>query len=190
MNKLKIEYIFNAILYCIWLYELKSQNILSKIILMMISPIPKYMLSQKYKERYYKYQKQRMIEIEQFNRNKIKGYCIGYANHWFGFIYSSYAGIVIFPLFGIMLCISRNISPIIYSVMILLIILIIVGLWYIPAYKAVFSNDLYLKYFKRFEKEDKQWHKKWNRITILFGIGGVLATILGIISAICIIKYL
>ena len=45
------------------------------------------------------------------------------------------------------------------------IIALPVGLCYIPAYKAVLSNDRYLKYFKQFEKEDAKWHKKWKQIT-------------------------
>lgn len=43
-----------------------------------------------------------------------------------------------------------------------------ISLGYIPAYRAVFSGDRYLKYFKQFEKEDEAWHKKWNRRTIAF----------------------
>lgn len=50
---------------------------------------------------------------------------------------------------------------------------------YIPAYKAVYSNDKYIKYYKQFEKESEQWHKKWYRITSAFCIGGVLSMVLG-----------
>ena len=62
------------------------------------------------------------------------------------------------------------------------IIALPVGLCYIPAYKAVFSNDRYLKYFKQFEKEDAKWHKKWKQITWGFCIGSVVFTIGGIFA--------
>lgn len=62
------------------------------------------------------------------------------------------------------------------------IIVLPVGLCYIPAYKAVLSNDRYLKYFKQFEKEDAKWHKKWKQITWGFCIGSVVFTIGGIFA--------
>ena len=54
---------------------------------------------------------------------------------------------------------------------------------YIPAYKAVFSDDRYLQYFKQFEKEDEAWHKKWKRRTIAFCVGSVITTLLGMAAA-------
>ena len=53
-------------------------------------------------------------------------------------------------------------------------------LCYIPAYRAVFLNDKYLKYFKQFKKEDKEWRKTWKARTIAFCLGSVFVTILGI----------
>lgn len=38
----------------------------------------------------------------------------------------------------------------------------------------VFSNYKYLEYFKLFEKNDEQWHKKWNRITTAFCISAII----------------
>lgn len=62
------------------------------------------------------------------------------------------------------------------------IIALPIGLCYIPAYRAVFSKDRYLKYFKQFEKEDEQCHKKWKRITWVFCIGSVVFAIGGIFA--------
>lgn len=62
-------------------------------------------------------------------------------------------------------------------------VMIPIELAYIPAYKAVFSNDKYMKYFKKFEHEDEQWHRKWKRITIIFCLGGVVTIILGMFAA-------
>ena len=108
--------------------------------------------------------------------DKEVGYHIGWANHWFGYFYSGYPVVLSFILSGIVFRYWGMVNKII----ILCIIGIPILICYIPAYKAVFSNDIYLKYFKEFEKEDEQWHKKWKRRTWLFCIGGSLMTIVGI----------
>ena len=58
---------------------------------------------------------------------------------------------------------------------------------YIPAYKAVFTDSRYLKYFKQFEKEDNRWHKKWTLITWIFCVGGIVIEIFGIITMMAIV---
>ena len=60
---------------------------------------------------------------------------------------------------------------------------------YIPAYKAVFTKDKYLKYFKQFEKRDDSWHNKWKWITIAFCIGSVVVSLLGICVALGILFF-
>ena len=47
------------------------------------------------------------------------------------------------------------------------IIALPIGLCYIPAYRAVFSKDRYLKYFKQFEKEDEQWHNFFSHVIVI-----------------------
>ncbi|WP_288307959.1 hypothetical protein [uncultured Muribaculum sp.] len=175
----KFEYFLNAVHYCMWLFERKSQDIINRTFLLIISPIPKYLLSRKYKERFYRYQKQRMTELDKFFNDKKSGYNIGWANHWFGFFYSSYTGIIILSLLGLILRKFGDINTIIF----ILIIVIPITLWYIPAYKAVFTKDRYLQYFRQFEKENKYWHKRWKRKTTAFIVGGIVANILGIIVA-------
>ena len=103
MYKQKFEYFLNAVHYCMWLFERKSQDIINRTFLSIISPIPKYLLSSKYKERFYRYQTQRMTELDKFFNDKKSGYNIGWANHWFGFFYSSYTGIIILSLLGLIL---------------------------------------------------------------------------------------
>lgn len=184
---LKFEYCMNALHYCMWLQQKRFDEANGRIFDKFMALILRYLCSQKIRERYYT-----NLKNIQKAENKVKndykyGLNIGWANHWFGYEYSSYPCLISFVLTGLVYkYIHLRSSPIVM----LLIIAIPIGICYIPAYKAVFLNDRYLKYFKEFQKEDDQWHKKWNRITILFRIGGVLSTILGIISAICIIKYL
>ena len=114
--------------------------------------------------------------MNKFYYDKEVGYHIGWAHHWFGYFYSCYSGVLSFIIFGIIL----HFWGMINRFVILFFIGIPIFICFIPADKAVFSNDIYLKYFKEFEKEDEQWHKKWKRRTWLFCIGGCLMTIVGV----------
>lgn len=104
-----------------------------------------------------------------------EGYIIGFTNHLFGYFYSGYSLFFSFILFGIkgMLCEIDD------KVLTLIILGVPVFIGYIPAYRAVFTNDNYLKYYKKFEKKDARWHKKCKWITVAFCVGSILATALG-----------
>ena len=101
-----------------------------------------------------------------------------YRYNWFGYFYSGYSIFLSFVLLGIPDAMFGGVD----EIAAIAIIALPVGLCYIPAYKAVFSNDRYLKYFKQFEKEDAKWHKKWKQITWIFCIGSVVFTIGGIFA--------
>ncbi|MGP1548062.1 MAG: hypothetical protein ACTTIF_04235 [Prevotella sp.] len=107
------------------------------------------------------------------------GVSIGLAHHWFGYSYSCYPGFFSWLLLGIA---SRVYGDEVKGMVVMLIFSFPVALGYIPAYRAVFSKDRYLNYFKQFEKENEQWHKKWKRITWVFCIGSVVFTIGGIFA--------
>jgi hypothetical protein len=117
-------------------------------------------------------------ELWDYMYGKDWGVSISSAHHWFGYFYSSYSIFLSFALLGIPDGMFGGVS----TTVAIAIIALPIGLCYIPAYKAVFSKDRYLKYFKQFEKEDEQWHKKWNRITWVFCIGSVVFTIGGIFA--------
>lgn len=103
------------------------------------------------------------------------GFAIKMVNHLFGYFYSGYSLFFSFILFGIkgMLCEIDD------KVLTLIILGVPVFIGYIPAYRAVFTNDNYLKYYKKFEKKDARWHKKCKWITVAFCVGSILATALG-----------
>ena len=176
MNRSRFAYFLNAIHYCIWLNDIKLGVFLRKFSSAFISLVLTICFTKKFKRR----QEERMAKMQKimnkFYYDKEVGYHIGWANHWFGYFYSGYPVVLSFILSGIVFRYWGMVNKII----ILCIIGIPILICYIPAYKAVFSNDIYLKYFKEFEKEDEQWHKKWKRRTWLFCIGGSLMTIVGI----------
>lgn len=179
MNKQEFEYSLNAMLYCLWLFEQKSQYIISKIIRFLFSPIPKYFFPKKIKERYYENKRKSKRQVNDFFNNKKNGLSIRLARHNFDYLYSSFPCFISFSLLGLILRIFKDIN---LGVLFMLFI-IPITIFSIPMYKAVFSNDKYLEYFKLFEKEDEHWHKLWKRRTKAFIFGSITSFFLGIIMA-------
>ena len=166
----------NAVHYYIWVAEVKHGDFVEKVVNTLLSPIPKYLFTKEYKkkcdDRLLKAQKTH----DKFFYDKETGFHIGNAKHKFGYFYSGYSGFISFILVGIYFRFSDNINFLTVALLVSPPIL----LFYIPAYRAVFSKDRYLEYFKQFEKEDEQWHKKWKWITIVFCVGSVMTTLMGI----------
>ena len=52
MKDSKLEYFLNAIHYCLWLREMKSGSNARKIVNVLFAPIPKYLFTKAYKEKY------------------------------------------------------------------------------------------------------------------------------------------
>lgn len=176
MNK-KFEYFLNAVHYCMYLKEIWSMKKVDKGVLR----ITHYLSVLFSFENFYNKkvdERKNGKELWDYMHGKDGGVSIGFAHHWFGYFYSGYSIFLSFVLLGIPDGMFGGVNLIVAMA----IIALPIGLCYIPAYRAVFSKDRYLKYFKQFEKEDEQWHKKWNRITWVFCIGSVVFTISGIFA--------
>ena len=175
MNNNKFEYFLNAVHYCIWLNDMKFGDFMGRIVNTLFSPIPKYLFTKEYKKKYYERLSEEQKKIDKFFYDKEIGYHIAWAHHWFGFFYSGYFMFLSFVLLGIPDGIFGGVNLIVATA----IIALPIALGYIPAYRAVFSKDRYLNYFKQFEKEDEQWHKKWKMITWAFCIGALITMAIG-----------
>ena len=176
MNKQKFEYFLNAVHYCMWLFERKFGFFIGKIVDFFISPIPKFLFTKKMKKRYYDNMRKSQPQLDELFYGKKSGFSIGLAHHNFDAFYSIYTCILSFVLQALYIKFNGEIN----TFVILITIAIPMGICYIPAYKAVFSKDKYLQYFKQFEKEDEHWHKKWKRRTIAFILGAIASIIFGI----------
>ena len=176
MNKHKFEYFLNAVHYCMWLFERKFGFFIGKIVDFFLAPIPKFLFTKNMKKRYYDNMRKSQPQLDDLFYGKKSGFSIGLAHHNFGAFYSIYPCIFSFVIEGLYIKFNGEMN----TFVILVIFAIPVGICYIPAYKAVFSNDKYLKYFKLFEKEDEHWHKKWKRITTAFILGAIASIIFGV----------
>ena len=178
MNK-KFEYFLNAIHYGIFILDVQFSKIIGKIVYGVLFFISKYFFPKRLKMKVYRRYLESQKVLQEFFYNKKNGLSVCNAHHSFGFFYSGYPACLMFMLWRIADGIFGGLS----SLTLILIGAIPIGIAYVPAYKAVFSNDRYLQYFKLFEKEDEQWHKKWKRRAIAFCIGGTIVSLVGGIGA-------
>lgn len=176
----KIEYFLNAIHYNIYLEEVWSNKKLNKLANRLSTIVFRMPFIKEYRQRYCERHTKKMDDF--ISNNKV-GLSISVAHHWYGYFYSCYPAFLSFILLGVLFRFYGEVNRII----IFLVVAFPVILCYIPAYRAVFTKDRYLKYFKLFEKEDEQWHRKWKRITMAFCIGSVITGLLGIGAMWCIL---
>lgn len=178
MNWSRFEYFLNAIFYILWFYSIKSYKRLERVHDYLLSPmskfISKHLLSKKQKE----YFCRKHVKYDSLNEkalyDKKTGINIGLTENVFNLFYLCYYISISYVLIGIFTDAysSRNNS---------FFFIVITGIpGYLIAYKAVYSNHRYLKYYKKFEKKDERWHKKWRLISIIFRLGGVISIILGL----------
>ena len=178
--KEKFEYFLNAVHYCIFLSQLRLNAFFDKYVGLPFARMLEFFMSEKGKQRFRLNQQRSKKELDDFFCSKEAGFCIGLAHHFFGFFVSSYWGLLSFIILSI-LCLIFGPKAIVGDTFVFIVIVgipIIIG--YIPVYRAVFTDDRYLDYFKQFEKEDEEWHKRWKRRTWLFFIFSVVASLLGI----------
>lgn len=178
MNK-KFEYYLNAIHYCIYLGEVRSTKRMEKGVSRLFSIVLRLFFTERFRNKFYDRRLRHREELNEYMYGKNYGQSISVAHHWFGYFYSGYACYFSFVLASLHFRLTEDESFIING----LLVFIPITIAYIPAYRAVFTNDRYLKYFRQFEKEDEQWHKKWKRRTIAFCVGSVMTILMGIATA-------
>lgn len=171
----KFKYVMNALHYCIYKEEVWSNKKIGTIVSHLMFFVYKYCFTKRMRLRFYQRHLQSQKEIDEYMYGKKYGQSIGMTHHIFGTFYSCYSACFSWIFLGIANRKCRELE----SVVALLIITIPIAIGYIPIYKTVFSNDIYLKYYKQFEKKDNYWHKKWKWITTVFCIGGILITVIG-----------
>ena len=166
--KEKFEYFLNAVHYCIFLSQLRLNAFFDKYVGLPFARMLEFFMSEKGKRRFRLNQQRSKKELDDFFCSKEAGFCIGLAHHLFGFFVTCYFVFIGFLLLGF-LSKQFGVENVLGDGFVRMLILAIpVTIGYIPVYKAVFSNDVYLKFFNEFEKKDEKWHRKWKRITAAF----------------------
>ncbi len=183
MCKRKFEYYMNALHYGLYKWETWSNFKVEKQVYGLIGFLSIIFGFRKYHiKRINKLHNDKKLQEYLYGENN--GLSIGTTHHLFGYFYSGYPVFFSFVIGGIYIRFYDE-----FDYWLIILFAIPVAICYIPAYKAVFSKDKYLKYFKQFEKKDASWHKKWKWITIAFCIGSVVVSLLGICVALGILFF-
>lgn len=173
----KFEYFLNAIHYCIYPEQVWSGKKFEVIVRFLYKPMFALPLKCEFKEKMKKRLNGQDKEIENIKYGEKYGLSIGMSHYLFECFYFGYSLLFSFIVAGF----AYKVTPQMSQFYAFVLFAIPTALCYIPAYRAVFENNKYLKYFKQFKKEDHQWRKTWRVRTIAFCLGSVFATILGIV---------
>ena len=164
----RFAYFLNVMHYCIWLHAISYSNFMHKLVFGSIRLLPGICVQGIVRRDFMLIWQCVNSNYMSFKYDKKKGLYIGWAKYKFDYIYSCYPGFLSFVILGL---IYKNYGAV-NHVIAMTTLLVTIVICYIPAYKAVFADNRYLKYFKEFETKGKKWHKKWKRITIVFCFGG------------------
>ena len=164
----------NAIHYCIYREEMTSNKRAGKAVRRIMHLIPRYCFPKRMRMKLCK-QLQNTHEIKEYKYDKLCRPFIGRTHYIFGFFYSCYPGLISWIFLGITDKEYSGVDDLIF----VLVFGVPIAIGYIPVYRVVFIDNIYLRYYKRFENEDEVWHKKWKWITIAFCIGGILTSVIG-----------
>lgn len=177
--KQKFEYFLNAIHYSLFLLETKFQMTVHNFVHMIVhSGFDAFGYEEEYNVRI----KDKLDKDKEYKKF-VKDKNVGTADFLFGTAYCMYLNYPALVLFAFMLRHyddAFNLWVIIFALYLFIC--------YIPVHKAIYANDRYKEYFKKFKKKDEKWHRKWKWITIAFCIGGVAVGLVGsLVSAFCIL---
>lgn len=172
----KFVYVMNALHYSLWLTESYHTHKLNKYLRHIVDSImylifPKNKIEERLKNR-----KNEIKKLNRYVSDKERGIDIISTNHSFGYLYSSYPGIISFILAAIYINYHDNYNPFI----LIGIVTIPILFCYIPLYRALYAKNRYLRYYQYFEKQNTEWIKKWKRYLIVFIIGAVAADLVGV----------
>lgn len=169
-KRAKFFYFLSAIYYCLWRFDIKLDKAIEKSLEIIWYPI--WLITPEGIKENYRENK----ALRQMNRYNIKNVPNGFEDRYLMVACMLYVCLFTsFIPFGFILKFHVE-----YNSFIGLILgLIPVVITCIPLYKVVFRKEVCIKYFKKFEKKDKRWRRKWEKITFAFCLGSIFSAILG-----------
>ncbi len=171
----RYSYVLNAILYIVYLGNVKFDNFIGAIVYFPFY-LFKFCLPKRISHIYIKRISKGNEEYSKLIKNPKNGSCMDCSESIFGLLYANYTFIPLGLIIGLLVKQYGVLHPIIYMP----IIIIMIAITWQPVRRKVFKDYRYLKYFKKFEKEDKQWHRKWMWRTAAFCLGSLLSVAFGI----------
>ena len=171
----KFEYFLNAVLYCLWLKQNKSQEFMQNAVSALLSWISRHLFSSAYSAKFDDYKAANLKIWDEYRNNPNGGWDFIIAHNLFDFLFACYPGLLSFVLAAIVIRYYDD-----FNLIVVIAFILPVMLAFILVDRAIFKKDRYLRYFHIFEKKDNAWHRKWSRITTAFCLGAVVMTVAGI----------
>lgn len=175
----KVDYVSTACLYCWYGWHLRAGTFTLKHLQNIIRMIAAFFLPQRLMNKYDRNVAYNQPYIDSMYQDLDRGLYIQSARET---VYYTYIGFMALPasiLCGIILSLMGVDLFFIWigGLISKFTILMICGLMYIGVNKLTRTFDdsrIYLSYFKKFKKCDREWHKKWKRNSILLFIGATI----------------
>ena len=171
MKRHKLAYAANAILYCMWCRCVKSGRVMQAVANALVYGVVKLICSKAFYEQAMARKKEEEDEVEDFFFNPTDGFELHSAHRSLSFHLFLYewgmvfvTTVTFYKIFGV----GANILyPIAGNGL-------VVWILHRSLDKLTVYNDRLSAYFKMFDKEDRQWRRKWSLYTILYRIGGIV----------------
>ncbi|MDE6270625.1 MAG: hypothetical protein K2M12_07220 [Muribaculaceae bacterium] len=168
----RFEYFLNAVLYCLWRWELKGDRIIKGLVYYLLIRNLKMFVTKRIREKLDRRWRKSIEVYDGLFCGETRGVNITLAKNNLLALWTGYTSIFMFVPLGVSFIILKNM---LISVLVAVIVgLILDG----PIYKNILNDYQYIEYFRMFELEDEYWHKKWNRKTILICFGALLSVLL------------
>lgn len=171
----KFEYFLNAVHYCIYLEEITTNKIIEKAVNLFFSIMGAFLFPKQMRIKFQEQRYRNHVKRTEYIYGNEYGLSIGMAHHLFGAFYSCLPASISWICLGV----ANRLFESLTDWLVLIIFATPIAIGYIPMYMAVFYNNRYIVYFKKYEKENKRWHKKWKRITFLFCVGAIAMMVSG-----------
>lgn len=147
MSWIKLEYFINAIHYAIWYGEIRNRDRVERITNYVCNPFMK-ILPRKLKFRYFRWKCSNQEDLERFFNDTKTGFHKNRADWLITTVFAAYMSFFSFILLGL---ISR--VKLLDKIETSIIIFIPLSIGFAATYKALDSNDKYLKYHKKFKRK-------------------------------------
>lgn len=171
----KFVYFLNAVHYCIYLEEVTTNKKIEKAVNHFLLVMATFLFPRQMRIRLQEQRYRNNIKRTEYLYGNEYGLSIGMAHHLFGAFYSCLPAFISWICLGVA---DRQVESL-PAWLVLIVLTIPISIGYIPMHMAVFHNDRYIVYFKKYEKEDEGWHKKWKRITLAFCVFSIAMMVLG-----------
>ena len=178
----RFEYFLNAVYYFIWTVSWKHAHFIEKSISKILTPVFSFIVEKGFPEDYGGWCMKNLRSHNSFVND-----CLAYRKHslsipsgyrFYSLVIMGYSAPIYTP---IAICILPWCTNKLGLILFLATVFIAYFALNAVCDRMVFKGDRFIKYFKKFDKEDTRWRRKWKWITALTITGSFIILILSLL---------